>query len=196
MLYTIGDSHSHFTFHDIPEVKSFWLGPWTMYRIGRDSVKFKEHGVPVNSTLLTCFGEIDARCHVQPQAIKRNISIDEVIYELVTNYINALMINAADYKIAVMSVVPPAYLKTVANNPDFPFIGNDIERSEITKKMNTILEEHCKNNDILFFNIYNLYADTNGMLPSEFSDWCDGFGNHIKVTNLVRSELIKNDLIK
>lgn len=195
MVYSIGDSHSRFTFHDIDDVECRHLGPVTMYRITSDGLNFNEHDIPSGSTVITCFGEIDGRCHVQPQSIKRNIDIDEIIHELISNYINTLLINSNEYKIIVMSVVPPPYYETVTKNPEFPFIGNNSERSVIVKKLNNLLEEYCKNHNLFFLNVYDLYADNNGMLPAHLSDWKDGHGVHIKVTNKVKEYLKNNKII-
>ena len=55
--------------------------------------------------------------------------------------------------------------------------------------------EYCKNHDLFFLNVYELYADNNGMLPSHLSDWEDGHGVHIKVTNKVKEHLKNNKII-
>jgi hypothetical protein len=195
MIYTIGDSHSQFTFHDIPEVKAFWLGPMTMHRVGRDSLNFKQHGVPTDRSVMACFGEIDARCHVQKQSLATGQSIDAVISDLLSRYINALLVNANEYKIIVMGIVPPAYFERADNNADFPFTGTNSERAVITKKMNIVLEELCKVHNLKFIDIYSLYADASGMLPPELGDECDGKGVHIKITDRIKECLKNNNLI-
>jgi len=195
MIYTIGDSHSQFTFHDIPEVKAFWLGPMTMHRVGRDSLNFKQHGVPTDRIVMACFGEIDARCHVQKQSIMTGQTIDFVIDDLISRYINSLLTNINEHKLIIMNIVPPAYRERADNNVDFPFTGSNDERAIITKKMNIVLENYCKVHNLKLIDIHSLYADHSGMLPPELSDECDGKGMHIKVTDRIRTHLKNNNLI-
>ena len=59
-IYTIGDSHSRFSFeYNLNEntrhpriTNSFWLGPITMHRVGRDSISFNTHLVPTNGIVV------------------------------------------------------------------------------------------------------------------------------------------------
>ena len=61
--------------------------------------------------------------------------------------------------------------------------------------MNSLLEKECINNNLLFINVHELYADENGMLPVHLGDWDDGHGVHIKATDRLRTHLKNNNLI-
>jgi hypothetical protein len=132
-IYTIGDSHAKFTFsiNDSvhPRIKSiFWIGPITMHRVGRDTIKFTDHHVPKDGFVISCFGEIDTRCHIKRQCDMQRDE-DEIIQTIVTNYINTLQLNRSDgyTHIAIMNIVPTLeyqFAKDAYYKVDIRFIYN------------------------------------------------------------------------
>lgn len=186
-IYTCGDSHSRFTFHDISNVVPFHIGPITMHRMGRDILKFSDYKIPTDGPLISSFGEIDVRCHVHKQVLSGRDE-DEVIESLVTNYMYALKMNSTVYSdILVMEVVPPAYSNMAKNNPDFPFEGTDEDRARICAKVNSRLKHHS---DIFGFRMFELfadYADKNGMLDPSMSDGSVHIWSNDKIKEKIKS---------
>lgn len=70
-LFTLGDSHSLWSFAGIKDAKIFWRGPITMHRAARDGIKAL---IPKNcrpkrgDILVLSFGDIDCRAHIAKQA--------------------------------------------------------------------------------------------------------------------------------
>jgi hypothetical protein len=189
-IYTIGDSHSQLTFeYDFniqtrhPRITNcFYLGPITMHRVGRDSISFKDHSVPSNGIVISCFGEIDVRNHVNKH-VNLGRDEDDIIEELVSNYMKALLFNRENgYKhIAVMNIVPVTeYLfdrkspdirkPLLSGSPEFPYLGTNDDRKRYTLKMNKLLQTHCISNNFGYLDIYTKHVNEMGYLTLEYAD--------------------------
>jgi hypothetical protein len=190
-IYTIGDSHSRLSFeYDFnvqtrhPRIKnSFWLGPITMYRVGRDSISFSKHSVPNNGIVVSCFGEIDVRNHIYKH-VNLGRDEDDIIEELVSNYMKALVHNRQNgyTHIAVMNIVPvieyqfdintPHIRKPTleSGNPEFPFLGTHSDRQRYTLKINKSLQTHCISNNFGYLDIYTKHINDQGFLKVDYSD--------------------------
>jgi hypothetical protein len=188
-IYTIGDSHAKFTFsiNDSvhPRIKSiFWIGPITMHRVGRDTIKFTDHHVPKDGFVISCFGEIDTRCHIKRQCDMQRDE-DEIIQTIVTNYINTLQLNRSDgyTHIAIMNIVPTLEYQFAKDDPlktplptfgsgDLlqPYEGTVDERKRYIKKINKVLEKEAKINGFYYLNIYDYYKNENDFLPIDMTD--------------------------
>lgn len=176
-IYAIGDSHA-LTFYSITRAINF--GPETMYQMGTsERHRLDEH---INYRLdsgdlsrdgfwIFCFGEIDVRCHIHKQVTEKMRSEEEVIDNLVNNYIEKIL--TVHPNIGVMSVVPPAFIENKLDkvqhtiNTKYNFVGSDTDRSRYTRKINEKLNSICKENNILYFDVYALYADDQGFLAEE-----------------------------
>lgn len=173
-IHTYGDSHAKFTFanfsseeKDIPKITTHWLGPITMYRIGRDGY-FPD--LVRNSIAIFCFGEIDVRCHVLLQREKGR-SVNEILTDLVNKYLIALANNKGrSTHLAIMSLPPPSYRDIPHPNADYPFRGTEAERSEWTIIMNKLLKDGCEKQGFYYFDIYTGHADKYGLLYKAYSD--------------------------
>ncbi len=197
MIYAIGDSHSAYTFKDVPGVDVRRIGPVTLKRVGYmedtlvPSVVSLIEPTP-EDTLIFCFGEIDMRCYVKPVLeLKKDATEDGLLLDWVERYVavlESLDMNGA--RIAVMSVVPPA-TKRLAETLHRHVGGTDEERAGYTRTLNSHLERLCGERGWLYLDVYSLYADSKGMLPAKRID----SHVHIKDTRPVRQLLVKAGLL-
>jgi hypothetical protein len=185
-FYVIGDSHSAYSFVNVPNVISCHVGPITMHRIGRGTMTIS---LPNDGWWIFCFGEIDVRCHIYKQIEKGRLE-DEVIQTLVTHYIHTLTVLAENHSIGVMSIVPPMRYSVEKNNSEYPFIGTDEDRARYTRKMNELLIHACSLHGWLYLDLYHLYVDEHGFLPEELSDGTVHIGNTERIRRYMQ-EIIK-----
>ena len=193
-IYTIGDSHSDFSFRDIVETR-FNIAPMTMHRVRRDKINFLEIlkkvdvNISYNSFVIFCFGEIDVRCHIFNQIKLGNLTEDEIINNLTTDYVSHIKTqNEFFEKIGILSITPTSTNINGKGNRRYPYVGSDEERVIYTIKTNSILKKLCEENDITFIDTYKHYADENGMLLRHMSDGSVHIGN----TTHVKTELEKH----
>lgn len=171
-IYIIGDSHS-LEFVGIPHCNIRHLGPITMNRIGRDGLNvlnLKNMGIPDNSIVVFSFGEIDVRCHIGKQRDRENREQDEIIETLVKKYIETILNNTKAYNNlfpVLYSVTPPT---DNAFNANFPTYGPLQDRVCIAKHINQKLKDYSIAYQIPFIDVYEQYADKNGILREELSD--------------------------
>lgn len=185
-IYAIGDSHC-LVFGTIDLVFTCkTLGPVTMYRAGQGKVHFKSAFYD-ESIVVFCFGEIDVRAHVWKQ-IQLGRNEDEVINKLATDYINELKKHTSYYKIIVSSITPPINAAE-SEDPELPIRGSREQRARYTKKLNGKLKVLCAENNLLFLDSYNDYADKNGLLRKELSDGSHHIGNATRLRQRL-SELV------
>jgi hypothetical protein len=98
-----------------------------------------------------------------------------IINEIVRNYIHAIKINLENCKvnlknICIYNVVPPVQKCNAGENLYFPFLGSDEERKNYVLYFNSCLKKKCKENNWIFFDVYNSYCDDNGYLNKKLSD--------------------------
>lgn len=191
-VHVFGDSHSiaNFRFRkntlkNFPITSTFnyknfsisffihWLGPKTMYSIGRDGLNIlnlKKYDVLENDIVVFVFGEIDVRCHIGKQRDQYMQSLGKVIKPLVSNYLNTIKQNKALYnnvKCIVLSILPPT---NAILNLEFPFYGSIKDRVNITKRLNSKLQKACLSENIEFLDIFDFYANPDGTLNAALSD--------------------------
>ena len=181
MLYIFGDSHANFCFRDltthIPVVNCF-QNSITLHRVGRDRVfpnfnpSFNTH----ESIFMFLYGEVDCRCHINTQ-LKQDRTLDEICSTLTQNLIQAIKTrcNLSSYPIIICSVVPPVRQQDyeAINGPithDLPFRGTDEERVLYTQTLNDHLKKACEQEQFVYFDIYSLYANEQGLLDYHLTD--------------------------
>ena len=184
MIFLYGDSHAHRNFKNIniPAIDKH-ENSITMFRIGRDNciINFNNQEHDADSILCFNYGEIDCRCHIGKQILSGR-NEDDIINELVQNYINSIQNNINFYKkIIIIAIIPPTQQNELESihGPilhEFPFIGSDEERVRYTIKMNTVLKEVCQQMNYIFFDPFIFYKRENGCLKFDLSDTC----GHIK----------------
>ena len=216
-IHTVGDSHAFCSFkralilrNDPYLTRSFnyefshngqilslpfhliWKGSHTMHRIGRDGLEFlniKRYGVQENDCIVFVFGEIDVRCHIIKQSELQKISVDEVITRLADAYVATIINNKQQYNnlhCVIFSVLPPT---NRTFNPQVPYYGSLEERILVTKKLNAYLELLCRQHNLLFLNMYDVFATEKGDFKDELSDGNVHIGPHY--TGLTREGLAK-----
>ena len=179
MIYIYGDSHANNCFKNLtlPHA-NFYSNSITMFRIGRDNIiiNFEKDSIQKGDTIILLYGEVDCRCHVQKQ-INLGKNEDDIIYELVNNYINTIQNNTKglDINIFIVGVIPPTKRNDyeILFGPilhEYPFVGRDEDRVRYTFKVNKLLEELSNKNYFVYFNPYNYYTRDDGTFKYEFSD--------------------------
>tara|TARA_B100000902_G_C27171754_1_gene844189 strand:+ start:131 stop:811 length:681 start_codon:yes stop_codon:yes gene_type:complete len=182
VIHTFGDSHALFGWGN--DIKKNNINSSLCYTFGKkklDRIDIRKFNVKTNDTIIFCLGEIDCRCHVYKHITTDN-TYQMIIDEIISDYIEAIQLNVKVFNNKLKNVciynVPPTIRKKIEHSPDnpFPLLGTDEERKQYILYFNKILEQKCKENKILFFDIYNHYVDEEGFLRTELSDG----GIHIK----------------
>jgi hypothetical protein len=191
MIYIYGDSHAHFSFKNLNlPYTDLHQASITMYRVGRDNkiINFiNTDFLQSNDIIILAYGEVDCRCHIQRQTdMGRNE--DEIINELVTNYIRTIKNNIttafATSNIILVGIIPPTTQADyeLLNGPithEFPFVGTDNDRVRYTNKVNKLLETEAKKNNYIYFNPYSYYTRDDGTLKHELSDLLVHVGDNL-----------------
>lgn len=173
-IHTIGDSHSYSGWS---EIIIHHLGPRLCYSFGRDKLNFcdiRNFNINDGDTIIFCFGEIDCRCHINKNINETN-TYEDMINDIVHNYFEAIKLNIITSQlklknICVYNVVPPIQKHNTIENPAQPYLGSDEERKSYVLYFNKKLKEKCIENNYIFFDIYDKYADENGFLRKDLSD--------------------------
>ena len=167
---SIGESHASFNFRDCNTVKINSIDSITMHRVGRDKMDFSKWAIQ-NWICIFCFGEIDVRKHIYLQAQSGRDTIIPV----------------------VMSITPPNRIKDgdtyVADHELLP-IGPNEDRARYCRIMNALLKAGCIERRLEFLDVYDKYADADGMLIYELSDG----GFHIRNNKMVIEAM--NEMLK
>ena len=165
-IFSIGDSHAEYSFKNLKGITTLRLGPITMHRVGRDRMNFDEY-LPKDCLAFFCFGEIDVRMHLYAKTLIQNEDVK--IYDLADKYTDVIR-SQKNITPVIVSVPPPCRWTPITT-----LVGDDKSRSRFCKKLNITLEKLCHDKGIMFFNAYEKYADSDGMLIMALSDGA----NHI-----------------
>lgn len=165
-IHVIGDSHS-WEFRGIPGCMEHYLGPVTMHRMGRDRLDAAHFSVNPGDAVVLAFGEIDVRCHIGRQRDHNERSLDEIIYTLATNYLEQIASAFPNINLIVYSVTPPS---DIVNNREYPIYGSLEDRVNITQLLNQALKLLAPRYGIDFLDVYDDYADEQGVLCVDLSD--------------------------
>ena len=187
-IHTFGDSHSYFGWNNVPNIVTHHLGPKLCFSIGRDGINISNYGVKENDIVVFCFGEIDCRCHIHKH-INNDTTYKQIIDEIVDKYFFQINMNMSLYKnitMCVYNVVPPIEKHNTGENKDFPYLGTDEERKSYVLYFNEKLKEKCKENNYIFFNVYDKYIDSNGFLSKTLGDGCVHIKNGIFIEKFVK----------
>ena len=185
-IHTFGESHSVYGWYKCNKVITHSLGPTLAYSFGRDKLDrcdIKNFGIKNNDSVVFCFGEIDCRCHIHKYITPDN-TYEMIIDNVINNYIDAIQINIENCNIklkniGVYNVVPPVekdFVQTWKGKQlldavkKWPFLGTDEERKKYVYYFNSCLKKRCLQNNQIFVDIYEYYADENGFLNKSLSD--------------------------
>ncbi len=139
--------------------------------------------------IVTVFGEIDSRIHFYYQFKKNNekIPIEKLMENTIVNYFSVLsQAREKGYKIAVLGI-PPA--SEQENLYKYPFYGEAGVRSQTNRKFNAMLAKACKDNGILFIDVYTASDNGNGFIKKEFAR--DEVHLNSMIVPIVRAQLEK-----
>lgn len=182
MIHIFGDSHANTNFSNIKynNILNHYQNSITMYRVGRDKlnfINFRSYGIKDMDIIIYQFGEVDCRCHIGKQLLLGR-KLDEIILELINNYINSINENLIGYnniKIIICCVPPQMNQQYFENlhgpiTHEFPFIGTNEERINYTLLVNNELKKQCIENSFYFLDYYEYYTNNEGTLKTELSD--------------------------
>lgn len=172
-------------------MKIHHLGAVTMHRVGRDGISFFDfaaRGVGPQDDLAFVFGEIDIRVHIGAQRDKNFRDPDEMISDLSKNYItvlNEVQDAFPESRIYVMSSVPPAGLNYPNFDQSLPRNGNDAERANWAKELNSSLKYLSQSSRLIYVDQHSPFCDDDGLLDLAVS----GDGVHIDMRFIEKVDL-------
>lgn len=168
-VFVFGDSHALFCFNNTSY--KIHSESHTMYTVGKNGIPYMNPSL-INKNNIFCFvyGEIDCRFRVNQQ-INLGRNEDDIINQTVNIFFKRISEITLYKKIIIVGVIPPVSKNNFnSNGYQYPLNGSDEERVRYTLKMNTLLEEKCKELNYKYFNPYNFYTRSDGCLKYEYSD--------------------------
>jgi len=176
IVHTIGDSHVvPFTYrfpyliHHISQATAYNLGKEKSFT--RSSEYLKRFLSKINKkrdVVMLVFGEIDARVHIYLQYGKsgRTVSLDMLVDNTVEKYGEVIGHIKNDGFAVCVHGIPPAASKEFITA--LPFSGKPRERSEISRKFNQKLKEHCESLGVPYIDIQSIASDENGFIKKYY----------------------------
>jgi hypothetical protein len=196
--HTIGDSHSTFGWLEISNESNHFilrhhLGAMTCYRFGIEKLNIFNFDIADGDVVIFCFGEIDCRCHVHKH-VSETRTYQHVIDEIVKNYFDAIVLNILHLKsklkhVCVFNVVPLTRRNECLEDIEYPFLGTDEERKEYVLYFNKKIKKHCIENDYLFFDVFDKYADENGFFKKHLTKDKIHIGDSIYIREFLEKNL-------
>jgi len=175
-IFAIGDSHSIF-FHNSEIIKEHWVSfaglPLTWYQLinrGLDLYNVgtklgnghEKYNIKSGDFVLFCYGWNDIQKNIYRYAKDNYKSeIEHLINkygELLKNYKNKYNITPI-----IQNIMPNPLKESKSIN------GDADVRNMYIKYANQYLFKYCKDNNILFFNVYDLVADENGYFKNIYT---------------------------
>ena len=197
-IFAIGDGHSIF-YHNSNKIKEHWVGwaglpvTWNqlinrgldIYNVGTKLGNGHEkYNIKSGDFVLFCYGWSDIQKKIYKYAKDNYKSeIERLINaygELLKNYKNKYNI------IPIIQNIMPNPLVESKN-----IFGPANLRNKYIKYANQYLSKYCKDNNMLFFNVYDLVADENGYFKKKYTK--DNI--HLDYDNLFLRETIDHKLI-
>lgn len=205
-ILAIGDSHSIF-FHNSTSIIEHWVGfrqlPITWYRFNTEGLDIPNLGTIIGNGheknnivsgdyVLFCYGWNDIQKNIY---INHKDNYKEGIDVLIDGYFKLLKKYETDYGIhPVIYSLPPNPLTDGVDSH-----GSPEERDEYIKYANSELSKKCKENSLLFFNVYDIISDERGYFKEECTYGDNNYskeGVHLDYDNLGLKDIIDNKLIK
>lgn len=121
--------------------------------------------------VVLCFGEIDVRAHLIKQAVLQGISLTAVVEKLVEQYFRYVDFLTARTGFPVFIWGPIASMPDDADfyNPDFPTVGCERERNQVTILLNRRLAARCEIHPMAhYISIFDRLIDEDLCTRSEF----------------------------
>ena len=121
-----------------------------------------------NDIVIFVFGEIDIRNHYAKQ-IEKGRAPKEVLESLVNNYIETILQNREktdNVKFGIQSINPPVDEKNLKESiKEYPIQGTIEQRIEATQRLNALLKQQCKENNVLFIDTATYYQNDDSLFP-------------------------------
>ena len=199
-IFAIGDSHCIYYFDSI-DINHHWFGmsnlPVTIYKLIEQDIPLYniveklppgdicQVNIKSNDFVLFCYGWNDIQKNIKKYS-KDNYK--NLIDYLVINYIKIIKKYSDGTLYQIRPIVNCIYPIPISTNDSI--FGSDEERIEYTLYMNEKLKSECLQNDIPFFDIYDIISD-NSKLNKNVSD-IDG--THLDRKNSELRIMIENKL--
>lgn len=195
VIHTFGDSHANFGWGD--DIKKNNIISLLCYTFGKKKLQrldIRRFNVKVNDTIIFCLGEIDCRCHIHKHITPDN-TYQMIIDGIIGDYIDAIQINIklSNLKlknVCIYNVVPPIQKYNTIENPEYPYLGSDEERKQYALYFNECIKQKCNENNWIFFDIYNCYADEYGFLRKDLSDGSVHIKNGVYIQKFIDEYLL------
>jgi hypothetical protein len=164
-VHAIGDSHSIF-FHNSMKIYEQWGHIVSMYNLVKQGIDIfklgnilgnghEQYNINMNDYVIFYYGYNDIQKHF---FINYRNNIENNIELLINSYIEYILHLKNNYKI--VPIIPCIYPLPIKKG-SLDIRGSDEERINYTQITNKLLETKCKENNILFLNIYDDISNNN-----------------------------------
>ncbi len=193
-IKTFGDSHSCFSFgkmypqdHEIVHkfekngdnfdvtFQTHHIGSRLMYSFANNGCDISEfESISKGQYVIFCLGNIDVGIHLQKynhdfEAVKENIDLIVNLYLDKIAYYQSLI----GFQPIVFGVLPPLNDKLKPKEgAGSGHLGTTEQRVRTAKQMNITLEKECLERGVLFFEVFEEYANCNGALRKSLTWDC------------------------
>jgi len=196
LVHFIGDSHTT-SFNFQPRFIVHHIGQATMHNLNNEnssSGSKKLFWLVVSGInkqrdkVCLVFGEIDCRIHFYYQYMKskeKGATLESLMDKTISNYSQVLaQLKGMGIDFCVYGVPPAASQENIHG---YPFYGLPQERSEITRKFNSMLRQFCEAQHYSFIDIFSHAADENGFMPKSLAR--DEVHLNCEIASFVKGEL-------
>lgn len=164
-IHAIGDSHSIY-FHNSMKIYEHWGHIVSMYNLVKQGIDIfklgnilgnghEKYNINMNDYVIFYYGYNDIQKHF---FINYRNNIENNIELLINSYIEYILHLKNNYKI--VPIIPCIYPLPIKKG-SLDIRGSDEERINYTQITNKLLETKCKENSILFLNIYDDISNNN-----------------------------------
>jgi len=192
-IHTIGDSHTIF-FHNSMKIYEHWGHIVSMYNLVKQGIDIfklgnilgnghEKYNINMNDYVIFYYGYNDIQKHF---FINYRNNIENNIELLINSYIKYIIHLKNNYKI--VPIIPCIYPLPIKNG-SLDIRGSDEERINYTQITNKLLETKCKENNILFLNIYDDISNNNKINEKYTVD-----GIHLDYNNNEIRELVERKI--
>lgn len=149
-----------------PFFNSARMGPFTAYNLNSKKYLIEPFltnlNMHIDDKILFCFGEVDIRAHLIKQSKLSKITIDDVVYECVSRYINSVVYYKKFNRDIIVWGPIASWSDSKPYPPGWPTYGTNIERNEVTKIFNQYLQKLCEQNNIGYISIFEKMLNPDG----------------------------------
>jgi len=217
MIYTIGNSHSHFFTNSNPGTIGWGENNTEIFKsysanfhnkqyphvlAHKFNERFFPHFIPVINEIQFCskdylmliVGEIDCRWHFPKKIKTQNRDIENVLNEELNYFFPSFLeLKENGYNVIGWGVHPSTIRGHHDPDPDDPIYGNSSFRNEISRKGNSLLETQCNLHDMPFISIMEVLLNEKKETKMEF--FLDDFHLNQKAIPFVLEKLKTKKLL-